>query len=297
MPFAWINGTLLDREDAHVGIGDAGLLHAAGVFTTMRARDGAVERIPQHLRRLRHSCEALFVPLLHDDAALTAAAGELLGANGLGDARLRFTVTRGQTVRDPLHGESFRPTCILTADALAPYPAEFYERGMTVALSGGTKLNPYDPQAGHKTLAYVSRFAVLKEAAARGAGEALLFNVHNFLQGGCISNVFLVEELDGAPVLVTPPTNEDLQEEAVRRSCPYPRSNALPGVTRGAIIEWAKSEGIAVQRLPIDVSRLLAAQEVFLTNSIMGTMPVTRVEEHAVGQGTPGRLTRRSTAV
>jgi branched-subunit amino acid aminotransferase/4-amino-4-deoxychorismate lyase len=209
---------------------------------------------------------------------------------------MRLTVTRGHASRDPLHGESFRPTCFMTAEELLPYAPEFYERGLTVVVNSEQKLNPYDIQAGHKTLDYFSRFAALREATRRvggPAGESLWFNVHNFLQSGSISNVFIVEEIDGAPALVTPPTNEDLQEEAVKRSCPYPRSNVLPGVTRAAVIDWARAEGMAVHRLPIDVNRLLAAREVFLTNSIMGVMPVTRVEQRIVGEASPGEVTRR----
>lgn len=294
MPFAWINGNIVRDDEARIGIADVGLLHAAGVFTTMRAAGGRALRVSQHLVRLRRSCEALYVPLQYDDDALRSALGELLARSSLSEARLRLTVTRGHALRDPLHGESFRPTCFVTAEELAPYPPEFYERGLTVILNSDQKLNPYDIQAGHKTLDYFSRFAALREATGRGAGESLWFNVHNFLQSGSISNVFLVEETDGERVLVTPPTNEDLQEEAVKRSCPYPRSNVLPGVTRAAIIDWARSAGIAVQRLPIDVSRLLAAREVFLTNSIMGVMPVTRIEQHVVSEGKPGEVARRA---
>ena len=294
MPDAWINGAYVSEGEAAVSIADAGLLHAAGVFTTMRAAGGKVLRLDAHLRRLRRSCEALYIPLPFDDAALRRAAGELLVRNGLADARMRLTVTRGQSVRDPLHGEVFRSTVFLTAGELPPYPAEFYERGMTVVLNSDQKLNPYDVQAGHKTLDYFSRFAALREATRRQAGESLWFNVHNFLQGGSISNVFVVEELDGAPALLTPPTNEDLQDEAVRRSCPYPRSNALPGVTRAAVVDWARGEGVPVHRVPIDVNRLLAAREVFLTNSIIGVMPVTRLEQTPVGDGRPGEVTRRA---
>ena len=297
MPEAWINGRFLPQEQATVSISDAGLLHAAGVFTTLRASGGRPVRLEAHLARLRRSCEALYVPLQHDDEALKAAAKGLLERNGLSEARMRITATRGQAVRDPLHGESFRPTCFMTAEELPPYPPEFFERGLTVVLNSEQKLNPYDIQAGHKTLDYLSRFAALRQATRRvggPAGESLWFNVHNFLQSGSISNVFLVEEIDGAPALVTPPTNEDLQDEAVKRSCPYPRSNVLPGVTRAAVIEWARGEGVAVHRLPVDVNRLLGAREIFLTNSIMGVMPVTRVEQEVVGEGEPGEVTRRA---
>lgn len=291
MPDAWINGRFVAADEASVSISDAGLLHGAGVFTTMRAAGGNAVRVDQHLARLRRSCEALYIPLQYDDEVLRNAIDELLARNNLSEARLRLTVTRGHALRDPLHGESFRAACFMTAEELAPYPPEFYERGLTVILNSDQKTNPYDIQTGHKTLDYFSRFAALREATGRGAGESLWFNVHNFLQSGSISNVFLVEEIDGQQALVTPPTNEDLQEEAVKRSCPYARSNVLPGVTRAAVIDWAGGEGIAVHRLPIDVNRLLAAREVFLTNSIMGVMPVTRIEQHVVSEGRPGKVT------
>lgn len=295
MPSCWINGQFLDENEAQVAIDDAGLLHGAGLFTTMRARGGGVERLDAHLRRLRASCDALFVPLKVDDAALTEAANALLEKNELSDARMRLTVTRGSTTRDPLHGEVFNATTFITAAPLVDYPAQLYERGLTVVLESDNKLNPYDMQAGHKTLDYFGRFAALRSATKRSAGEALWFNVHNFLQSGSISNVFITEEQDGRAVLLTPPTNEDLQDEAVRRSCPYPKSNVLPGVTRAAVVEQAKAENIPVQRLPIDINRLLGAREVFLTNSIMGVMPVTRIEQSTVGDGQPGELTRWAT--
>lgn len=288
MPDVWFNGSFVPEADARIDARDGGLLHGAGVFTTLRASGGKIFRLGYHLRRLRNSADTLYVPLTYDDAALAAAANELLERNGLNDARLRCTVTRGRSEIDPLHGEVHRPTVLFTAGERTAYPAEFYDKGMTVVLNSEQKANPYDIQAGHKTLDYFSRFAALREAARRGAGESLWFNVHNFLQSGSICNVFLVE----AGQLVTPPTNEDLTEEPVRKSCPYPKSNVLPGIVRGWAIEQAKTDGHDVQRLPIDVNRLLAADEVFLTNSIMGVMPVTKLEQKDVGDGKPGPITQ-----
>jgi len=86
-----------------------------------------------------------------------------------------------------------KATVFLTAAPIEPYPAEFYQRGLTAIVLDEQKLNPYDLQAGHKTLNYLSRLAALREANRRGAGEALWFNVHNYLQSGSISNVFIVK--------------------------------------------------------------------------------------------------------
>src|SRR5689334_6851846 len=226
MSFAWMNDAFVDEAEAAVSIRDTGLLHAAGVFTTMRSYGGRVFRLPDHLRRLRDSCEALFVPLPHKDEVLTRAADDLLKRNELEAARLRLTVTRGASSQDPLHGLRLEPTVILTAAPFEPYPEEYYQRGMTVILLDEQKLNPYDLQAGHKTLNYFSRLSALREANRRGAGEALWFNVHNYLQSGSVSNVFVVKHGE----LITPPTNAELRDEAVRAATPYPRSNVLPGV-------------------------------------------------------------------
>lgn len=293
MPTVWINARFEDESTASVSLRDAGLLHGAGVFTTMRSYGGKVFRLDRHLRRLRESCEALFIPLQYKDDVLTGAADELLRGDGLSDARLRLTVTRGASTPDPLHGNRLEPTAFLTAAPLEPYPREYYERGLTAVLLDEQKLNPYDLQAGHKTLNYFSRLAALREANRRGAGEALWFNVHNYLQSGSISNVFLVK--DG--VLLTPPTPQELREDkSVAAAVPYPKSNVLPGVTRSVVIELAERAGITFRPQAIDVNQLLDADELFLTNSIMGVMPVCRLERHAIGADKPGEVTTKLAA-
>jgi branched-chain amino acid aminotransferase len=279
----------VDEDSPNVSLRDTGLLHAAGVFTTMRASGGRVFRLDAHLRRLRGSCEALFVPLQFSDADLASAVDAVLRQNNLADARMRLTVTRGQATTDPLHGTHLTPNCFLTATDLQPYPEEYYERGLTVMLNDEQKLNPYDMQAGHKTLNYFSRLAGLREAVRRGAGEALWFNVHNYLQSASVANVFVVK--GGA--IVTPPTAEDLRDPAIAAACPYPKSNVLPGVMRGAVMEVARGNGIEVRVEAMTVNHVLEAEEVFLTNSIMEVMPVGRVEKHVVGEGTVGEVTRR----
>ncbi|HSU69506.1 MAG TPA: aminotransferase class IV, partial [Tepidisphaeraceae bacterium] len=124
MPEVWINDTFIDENTASVSLRDAGLLHGAGVFTTMRAHGGKIFQLAQHLRRLRESCEALFIPLPQNDDAITNAAAELLRRNELSDARLRLTVTRGTVSQDPLHGLRVQPNVFLTATQFEPCPVE-----------------------------------------------------------------------------------------------------------------------------------------------------------------------------
>lgn len=293
MAIVWLNGSFVEDVNASVSLRDTGLLNAAGVFTTMRSYHSKVFRISQHLKRVRASCEALFVPLTFKDEQIIAGTHELLKQNNLTEARLRLTVTRGQASQDPLHGLRLEPNVFITATSLEPYPAEFYERGMTVILLDEQKLNPYDVQAGHKTLNYFSRLSGLKSANERGAGEALWFNVHNYLQCGSITNVFIVK--DGA--MITPPTNEELRDPAIAGKTVYPKSNTLPGVTRSAILEIARHANIPMQLKSINVNEILEADEVFLSNSIMQIMPVCKVESHTVGNNKPGEITTRITTL
>jgi branched-chain amino acid aminotransferase len=289
MPTVWINGSFVDEESAAVSVRDTGLLHAAGVFTTMRAYGGKVFRVADHLGRLCGSCQALSIPITPSEVELADAIDHLLKRNGLSAARLRLTATRGMARQSPEQGLRLEPTVFITAADLEPYPPEYYQRGLTAVLVDDQKLNPYDVQAGHKTLNYFSRLAALREANRRGAGEALWFDVDNRLQSGSISNIFLVKE----GKLLTPPTPADLLDPVIARKVPYRRSAVLPGVTRAVVFELARAIGITAAPAALDVNAVLSADEIFVTNSIMGIMPVCRIERHAVGDDKPGPITRK----
>ena len=285
MPTIWINERLQDDDAPAVPARDAGLLHGLGVFTTMSVERGNVFRLPMHLARVRASCQALHLPLPYDDARLIAAVGEVIDANAeTPNLRLRLTVTGGQ----PTPGGQV-PTVLLTALPVGDEVADLRRTGTRVTLVSDHKLNPYDPTAGHKCLDYVARFGALREAARHSCGEALWFNVHNYLQSGSVSNVFLVK--DGR--LLTPPTQADLADPANAEGCPYPRSNVLPGVVRHAVLESAAKLGIDTATPAIDVDTLLAADEVFVTNSLMRVLPVTHREAEPVGTGSVGEVTKR----
>lgn len=289
MAFVWLNGSILDESQAAVSVRDTGLLHAAGVFTTMRSYGGRIFRAAEHLQRLGTSCDALSIPSVYTDEILTSAMGELLAKNDASDARLRLTFTRGSAQDDPEHGLRLVPTVLLSAVPVEPYPTEYYQRGMTAILIDQQKLNPYDLQAGHKTLNYFSRLAALRDANSRSAGEALWFNVHNYLESGSISNVFVVK----AGELITPPTAADLHDPSVAQQTAYPKSATLPGITRHVVLDLARDAKISARRASITVNDVLEADEVFLTNSLMEIMPVCRIERRVIGDDKPGPITNQ----
>ncbi len=289
MSSCWINGNLVDDHSAAISIRDTGLLHGAGIFTTMRAYRRRVFRLDYHLERLRRSAQAMFVPISYSDEQISSAIAQLLEANELTEARLRLTITRGTMSNDPVHGLRLDPNIFITATALEAYPQEYYQKGMTVLAYDQQKANPFDVQAGHKTLDYFSRFTAMRQASNRGAGEALWFNIFNYLQSGSISNVFIVKNSQ----LLTPPTQQDLEDPLIRENTPYPASNVLPGITRRVVLELARSNDIPVQIKALAINDLLDADECFLTNSIMEIMPVCRIERKPIGQDRPGDLTQK----
>ncbi|MEX2219336.1 MAG: aminotransferase class IV [Phycisphaerales bacterium] len=182
------------------------------------------------------------------------------------------------------------PTVMVAAQPATEYPAEMFERGVGVVIAG-MRVNPLDPTAGHKTLNYWQRLRELRAAAAAGMGEALVFQVTNYLAGGCVSNAVVVT----GGRLVTPIARGE--EGAEGRGDGGTKgaviaSPVLPGITRGWLLGWARERGMEVERRMVSIDDVLSADEVFLTNSGFGVLPVVRVEKEKIGTGTPGEVTR-----
>ncbi len=279
--FVVLNGRLLLYEDARIAPLDGGFLHGAGLFETMRARRGRVPLLHAHLDRLHASAAALAMELRLDTPVIADCIEELLAAENLSEARIRLSVSAGDT-HQPGGDAADRPnTTLISAAPFVPYPPPLYENGMTVLVSN-YRQNPRMPSTGHKTLSYVDRLLALRQAQVAGAGEALwLTAAENALAEGCVSNVFLVAA-DGC--VSTPP-------------CQYPVDKAyrmcLPGITRYVLINLKNKEDIIIQEKMLYIEDLLSASEVFLTNALMGVMPVCRIERHAVGTEKPGPVTRK----
>ena len=142
---------------------------------------------------------------------------------------------------------------------------------MTVLLCTDYRQSDKDPLAGHKTTSYLPRLLALRTAQQRDCGESIWFTPDNRLTEGCISNIFVVKK----GTLTTPPLDAPV----------------LPGVTREAVIELAKTNEIPINETAGTVDDLLDADEVFLTNSIMEVMPVTRIERKPIANERPGEIT------
>lgn len=270
--YVFLNGQIVDADAAVVSVFDVGFTHAAGLFETFRSYRSQVFRLDTHLKRLADSARVLSLAVPVDAALLKEGVARVLRANELLDARIRLTVTAGSPRRDAPDGGAPGGTVLIAASPFAPQPANVYEQGLTVCISAH-KQTRYSPIAGHKTLGYLPRLIALREAQAKGCGEALWFTTENLLAEACHSNVFLVKE----GRLLTPPFDTPV----------------LPGVTRGVVLELARANEIECEEKPLTIDDLLSADEVFLTGSALELMPVARIERHAVGAEKRGAVTTR----
>ncbi len=286
MQTVFLNGSFLGRDEARIAAFDAGFQHGVGLFETLLGvrLDGVPEVIglEAHAERLAESARALRLSeRLHADG-LARAVLETFERSGLSRARLRLTVTGGDLNLLESRGESnHRPTVLCVAQPATEYPPAMFERGVLATIADA-RANPFDPTAGHKTLNYWWRLRELQQAAAKGAGESIVLQVSNHVAGGCVSNVAAVH----GEVLLTPIARGE------ERSGGIP-SPVLPGVARSMVLGWAESWGLRVSRQMMTVDDLLDADELFLTNSSWGVLPVTRVEGATIGSGSPGPTTRR----
>ena len=248
-----------------VSVFDSGFLHGGTAFTTMLAKSGVVFRLARHLERLMGTVELLGFRCEATREGLTASVYDVLAANELDEARVRVTLSPGST-------KGGEPTTLVTAEPLPEYPAEWYEKGIPVIVSS-YKQPTGDPTAGRKTGCYFPRILARQEAADKGAAEALWFTADNRLAEACFSNVFLV--LDG--VVHTPPLETPV----------------LAGIVREAALQLCGQGNISCDAEgPLTVKEMFAADEAFVTSSTMGIRPVVRIEQHEVGQGAPGEITR-----
>lgn len=266
----YLNGKILDAEEAKLTVFDAGLQHGVGLYETLRSYRGNVFGLKDHLGRMKNSASHLGIVVDAEEKTLAPAIGELLTANGLSDARLRITVTAG-SVRVGIHlGGQSQPTTLITCWAVPPAD-EVYQYGVGVLLSD-FKLSPSDPVARHKTLSFLPRLLALRTAQRANLADALWFTTDGYLAEGCTSNVFFLKD----DTLFTP-------------SLELP---VMPGITRKIILDIARELQFPVEEGRSPLSDLLAAPEIFLTNTVMEILPVVAIEKHQVGDGRPGTVTR-----
>ena len=272
--FVYLNGKIVPSKDACISVFDHGFLYGDGIYETMRVYDGVVFKIDEHLSRLYRSASLIGLKIPLDTAALKIAVYETLIANTHKNAYVRLTISRGygSVGLDPDFCP--KPTIVIIAKELKEYPRDYYERGITLILAK-TRRNlkkAIDPRI--KSLNFLNNILAKIEAKKAGAYEALMLNAQGVLTEGTISNVFFFRD----HMLCTPSV----------------KSGILDGITRGLIIELASRDDIPVHEGRFTTRDLLTAEEVFITNTTMEAMPVSKVNDKTYKVGKIAKHIRKS---
>jgi branched-chain amino acid aminotransferase len=269
----FLNGDIVLEEEALVSVRDRGFLYGDGIFETLRSYNGIPFLLEDHLQRLASSAQALEIPLHYSLEELQTVVENLLRLNRLMDAVIRITLTRGESPHYGLQPpEEVQPTLIIQSHPFHPHPEESYKQGIRLVLSPYRRSTTC-PLARHKTANFLTGIMARQEATYKGAQEALFLNTEGQVCEATVSNVFLVE----SGRIVTPSLE----------------ANILPGITRKTVLGACQREGLPASEELFGIERLLKADEVFLTNSLMEIMPVSHVEDKGIGRTIPGKITHR----
>ncbi len=291
----WINGSFVDDLEAKTSVFDAGFQHGVGLFETLSARNGRVFRAQNHMERIAESAAMLRLTEKLQINPLVEALQLTLEENKQQEARMRITITGGDLNLLQQTGESGcgDPTIVIQSQPPTQYPEAFFKNGVKVSVASG-RINPYEFSAGHKTLNYWSRLLNLQMAAMQQCGEALWLTPSATVAGGCVSNIFVVR--NGTLFTPTARGEEDPSDEP---------SAVLPGITRKVVVELAQGLGIGTSKQKLMFDDVLGADEVFLTNSSWGVLPVVGLrasiqaeggagtQDQIIGGGVVGPLTKQ----
>jgi len=273
MQEAWIyiNGTLVRGNEGVISLYDHGFLYGHGLFETMRVYNGRVFCLPEHLKRLEYGGKVLGWPEWFNGDQLSAAIYQTLEKNGLEDASVRLTVSRGSGASRPDPSTCSQVTIGIVASPIKPLDNEDYDQGWSL-VTAKIQRNLSSPLCTIKTANYLDNILAKTEARQRGASDALLLNTQGSVAEGTMCNVFFV--MDGR--LITPDKNSGL----------------LPGITRFKVLQLAHQARIDIEERQVYPDELLGVSEMFLTSSLLEIMPVTIFDQRIVKDGRPGNMTQ-----
>lgn len=268
----YVNGQLVPADQASISVFDHGLLYGDGVFEGIRAYNGRVFKLDEHIDRLYRSAHAILLRVPMTKEELKQAVIETVRANELRDAYIRLVVTRGvgDLGLDPRKCSS--PTVIIIAASIVLYPEEFYERGLKLITCSTRRNIPEALDPSLKSLNYLNNIMAKIETIQAEVPEGLMLSADGYVAECTGDNIFIV--CGGR--LITPPVHVGV----------------LEGITRAVVIELATAEGIEVVEEMFRLPAVYNADECFLTGTAAEVVPVTEVDGRIIGSGQPGPITR-----
>ena len=268
----YLNGQLVERDKAVISVFDHGVLYGDGVFEGIRAYNGRVFKLHEHIDRLFNSARAIMLHIPISKQALEDAVIATLRANRQRDAYIRLVVTRGEgdLGLDPRRCE--RPTIFIITDKIALYPKEYYDKGLSLITAAVKRNIPEALNPCIKSLNYLNNVLAKDEATRSNVPEAILLNREGYVTECTGDNIFVVKE----NTVVTPPT----------------WVGVLEGITRNIVMDIAKNRlKLLVKEDLFTPYHLYVGDEVFLTGTAAEVVPVTQVDGRMISEGKPGKTT------
>ncbi len=270
----YLDGHYVSKGEAKVSVFDHGFLYGDGVFEGIRAYNGRVFKLTEHLERLYESAHHIMLKIPIPIEEMEEATLETMRQNNLRDAYIRIVISRGEGDLGLDPKKCPRASVIIIADTISLFPQEFYEEGLSVITVATRQRRADTLEPRIKSLNYLNNILVKMEAAQAGVMEALMLSPEGYIVEGSGSNIFII---DKKGQLITPPSYLGI----------------LEGITRNMVMELARREGIPVLEHPFTRHDLYIARECFLTGTAAELIPAVRVDSRDVGDGTPGPLTNR----
>ena len=268
----YIDGHYYDEKDAKISVFDHGLLYGDGIFEGIRAYNGRVFKLKEHIDRLFYSAKAILlnVPLTHEQVC--RAVVETCRQNSIRDGYIRLVVTRGVGGLGLNPNKCKHPSVIVIADKIQLYPPEMYERGLEIITVPTVRNLHSAVNPAIKSLNYLNNILAKIEANLGGCEEAIMLNAQGYVAECTGDNVFILKH----GKMFTPPLS----------------AGALYGITRSVVIDLARESGIEVSEPDLTRYDLFNADECFLTGTGAELIPVVKIDGRVIGDGKPGAITR-----
>ena len=271
MRLIYLNGKFVPEEQAMVSVFDHGFLYGDGVFEGIRAYDGRVFRLEDHVRRLFDSAQAIMLKIPISQEEMGQAILETLRKNNLRDAYIRPIVSRGYGDLGLDPNKCPLPSVIIIAVEWGAMYGDLYEVGLTAVSVSVRRNSPDSLPPNIKSLNYLNNILAKIEANIKGGNEAIILDSRGLVSEGSGDNIFVIK--DGQ--ISTPHT-----------------INNLKGITRAAVMDLAEIRGNPIQEKELGLFDLYTADEVFVTGTAAEVAPVTKVDGRVIGTGKPGPITK-----
>jgi len=269
----YINGTFYPKSEAKISVYDHGFLYGDGVFEGIRAYNGIVFKLREHIDRLYRSAHAIMLNIPLTKQEMIQAVVDTLRKNQMKDAYIRLIVSRGigDLGLNPL--KCPKASIIVITDTIQCKATDSQETGITTIFSW-VRRNPVDATTHEiKSLNYLNSILAKLEANAYGADEAMCLENNGYIAEGVGENVFIVRNGE----IFTPPTS----------------TGALSGITAQVVADLAVKLGISVTITNLTPFMLFTADEAFFTGTAMEMTPIREVNKRVIGNGRPGPITKK----